>query len=104
MRILIVSFCLLAFTSSAYATPLSSWEKRMFYAQFQTNCEKEARTTSNGSKAQQDNWCKCVNYETIKLITKENLQPNQAAVLNQKTGIAVGICKQKLLTPSGAFK
>jgi hypothetical protein len=104
MRVLILSFCLLAFTSSAYATPLSSWDKRMFYAQFQTNCEKEAKKTSNGSKAQQENWCKCVNYGTIELITKEDLQPNQAALLNQKTETAAAICRQKLLTPSGAFK
>lgn len=104
MRIFIVCLGIIAIAYNASAAPLSSWDQRMFYARNVTACENEVRKTRNGTKAQQDYWCECTTYETIKIITKEDLEPSQATLLNQKVQIAVGVCRNRLLTPSGSFK
>lgn len=104
MRLLALSFCFLIFTSTANSAPLSKWDAKMYRVSFQVNCKEEARKTSNGSKTQQANWCTCVGWESSKLLSKEDLQPENATTMYQKLNIAVEICKKQLLTPSGTFK
>ncbi|GEM_PF-1377400 len=84
------------------AITLTSHEERMFYAKFKADCVNEAKKHANTTTSQQDNWCTCVAYETIKQLTREDL--DQHDILMSKVGNSIEICRKKLLTPSGKFK
>ena len=98
MKFLLSSFCFLAFTSIAYATPLSSWEQRSFWASFVTSCNDNMKRTSSMNVKQRNAWCECVGYEMVKMLTKEDFNKNNyPASINQKAPGASKICEQKLI-------
>jgi hypothetical protein len=104
MRILLICFTIISVTCSAFASPISSWDQRMFWSSFQSSCNTNMQRTSTMTSSQRSKWCECVATETVKTLTKEDLQPNQSASMNQKTTAASNICQKVLLSPSGIFK
>ena len=102
MRILILSFCLLTFTSIASAASLSRADKQGFFESFLLSCTSNMQKTSTMTSGQIRQWCGCVGVEYANILNKEELRTGQ--VVTQKMNAANKICEKKLLTPSGLFK
>lgn len=102
MRILILSFCLLAFTSVASAASLSRADKQGFFDGFLPSCTSNMQKTSTMTSDQIRKWCGCIGVEYVNILTKEELKTGQ--IITTKINAATNICQKKLLTSSGLFK
>lgn len=99
MRILIVFFCLLGFTATVSAAPLSRADKQGLMDSCRPSCTSNKQQSSNMDFNKAAGWCQCSCLQMTELVTKEEMKSGQ--IEKYKYEIAEKSCNEKLhITPN----